>query len=586
MTNQNTSPGTTKAERAVKQQAENARRLRGMPYADVETEAAYYHAAAQALTRDLQFHQADDVQAETIRLMINDCYLKRDAARAELQHKTKPAGHGGAVSPEFLQNLKELVSLDDLIGGCVQLRSHGRGLVGLCPFHEDSTPSFHVYADGHFKCYGCGAYGDHFDFLERKENLSFIEAAKQLAERAHLEWPSKKPTKQKTKRPATKPDTGSDEDAKPRAHQVSTDEYIAALADLDFNFRMNLVNDDVEVNGEPITDPLAATIRAKLRDRGFPHVRIAEDAYLAEARKNSYHPVRQYLEGLHHDGGDHIEKLAACLVDRYGVVFTFLLRWLIGAAKKVLEGTQNPMLVFDGPQGIGKSRLARWLCPLPAYFIEAPIDPDDKDSYVRLMSKWIWEVAELGATTRRSDREALKHFISMREVTARKAFARYDTRKLAMASLIGTVNNENGFLADPTGNRRFLICRLESIDWNYTQLDVNQVWAQAVALARAGESHELSLAEREISSAINQAYEVDDPIEGMLKRIFQIDPDTKDWISTAEILEKLEAKGLRGTTRANAMALASTMTRLHLEKIRGENLQGQRVWGYQGISRL
>ncbi len=72
-----------------------------------------------------------------------------------------------------------------LIGGYVQLKKRGRDLVGLCPFHNERTPSFHVHPeDGYFKCFGCGAAGDAIAFLRKLENLDFLAALRTLGARA------------------------------------------------------------------------------------------------------------------------------------------------------------------------------------------------------------------------------------------------------------------------------------------------------------------------------------------------------------------------------------------------------------------
>ena len=374
--------------------------------------------------------------------------------------------------------------------------------------------------------------------------------------------------------------------AKGKRKNVKTREYVQVLESMGYQFRMNACNDELEVNGAPITDPIRAEIRAKLRDAGYPYVYVAEDAYTAHAWKKRYHPIKDYFDTLQYDGGDHITTLAGYFQDKDGVFETWFRRWLIGAVAKVVQGGQNAMFVLDGPQGCGKSYFANWLCPpaLREYFIESPINPDDKDAHVRLISKWIWEVAELGSTTRKADREALKFFISQRTVTVRKAYGRYDTRKRAMASLIGTVNNEAGLLADKTGNRRFLVCKLESVDWSYADaIDVDQVWAEAQMLYLAGEPWQLTVAEQQRAATINEGYEIDDPIEGLLLKYFEVNPSLPFWTPTAEVLQVLEVNGLRGNTRANAMGLAAVMTKLGLEKKRKTNAQGQFVWGYDGI---
>jgi DNA primase len=87
--------------------------------------------------------------------------------------------------------IREILARTDigtLIGGYVQLTKRGRDLVGLCPFHGEKTPSFHVHPDrGFFKCFGCGQGGDAIKFVQLLDNLPFPEAARVLAKRAGIE---------------------------------------------------------------------------------------------------------------------------------------------------------------------------------------------------------------------------------------------------------------------------------------------------------------------------------------------------------------------------------------------------------------
>ena len=373
--------------------------------------------------------------------------------------------------------------------------------------------------------------------------------------------------------------------SKPQAgkKRLSSTEYVQELTHLGYSFKMNECNDKIEINNQPITDPVAALIRSQMRDAGFHYTTVMEDAYHAHAYKNRYHPVRDYLNQLTYDGGEHIKQLAEHFIDRDNIFPLLLRRWLIGAVAKAYAGKQTPMLTLDGGQGIGKSHWVRWICPLPAYFIEGSINPDDKDTWVRLASKWVWEVSELGSTTRKADREALKAFISTEWVTVRKAWGRHDMEKPALSSFIGTINNEIGFLSDPTGHRRFITAHLDSINWSYTDLDLDAIWSEARAAFLGGEPWILTPDEQKLVNAVNVRYEIEDPIEGMLLMEFEITNDPNDWLSTRDILKMLEERGLKGNTRGNSMMVASTMTRLGLERGRGYNIKNQRVWGYFGI---
>ncbi len=95
-----------------------------------------------------------------------------------------------AISEEFLQQLRERLDIETVISPYVNLRRRGRLMTGLCPFHNEKTPSFTVYTDTQsFYCFGCGAGGEIITFIRRIENLDFIEAVKSLAQKAGLQMP-------------------------------------------------------------------------------------------------------------------------------------------------------------------------------------------------------------------------------------------------------------------------------------------------------------------------------------------------------------------------------------------------------------
>ncbi len=94
------------------------------------------------------------------------------------------------ISEQITREIRDRVSIVELVGHYIQLKKAGRSYKGVCPFHSDSAPSFHVSDERQFfHCFGCHAHGDVITFLMRIENLSFVEAVEQLAERCGVDIP-------------------------------------------------------------------------------------------------------------------------------------------------------------------------------------------------------------------------------------------------------------------------------------------------------------------------------------------------------------------------------------------------------------
>jgi DNA primase len=92
---------------------------------------------------------------------------------------------GGGVTGDLKEQVRARLNISEVIGEYVQLRKTGKSLVGLCPFHHEKTPSFHVDPQkGLYHCFGCKAGGDIFDFVMKMEGLAFPEALALLAQKA------------------------------------------------------------------------------------------------------------------------------------------------------------------------------------------------------------------------------------------------------------------------------------------------------------------------------------------------------------------------------------------------------------------
>ena len=98
-----------------------------------------------------------------------------------------------ALPQQFMDEIRRRVSLSSVIGRKVKLINRGNRMVGLCPFHQEKTPSFHVRDDeGFYHCFGCGASGDAISFLREQDGLGFMEAIHHLAGLAGLTVPEQK----------------------------------------------------------------------------------------------------------------------------------------------------------------------------------------------------------------------------------------------------------------------------------------------------------------------------------------------------------------------------------------------------------
>ncbi len=94
------------------------------------------------------------------------------------------------ISDEFLFELTSRCDIQSVVSSYTTLKQRGSNLVGLCPFHNEKTPSFTVYpATSSYYCFGCGSGGDVITFVRKIENLDYIDAVRLLAERAGLQMP-------------------------------------------------------------------------------------------------------------------------------------------------------------------------------------------------------------------------------------------------------------------------------------------------------------------------------------------------------------------------------------------------------------
>lgn len=297
-----------------------------------------------------------------------------------------------------------------------------------------------------------------------------------------------------------------------------------------------------------INDTIEATIRTRWRELDYgeakkPSLEAMRDAYITYADTQRYNPIKDYLKSLeerykpHENGPYKVRTLASFFKNPDGLFEKWMFKWLTGAIAKIYQGERNPMLVLASGQHIGKSTFAKWLCPLPNHFLKSGINPDSKDANLRLADVLIQEVEELGATTRRADLEALKAFITKPFIFERPPYGRHPIHKPAVTSFIGTVNPDGvGFLNDPTGSTRFLVCEIESIDFAYTAINVDDLWAEAFWYYRnVPNCWQLTRDEMKEQAEINSQFEIALALDEVCEIRLEISLSPDDFMTTKQI---------------------------------------------------
>ncbi|CEO27905.1 virulence-associated E family protein [Paraclostridium sordellii] len=210
-------------------------------------------------------------------------------------------------------------------------------------------------------------------------------------------------------------------------------------------------------------------------------------------KKNKYHPIIDYLNS---NTWDKVSRVDTLMIDYLGAedceyTRSITRKILVAAVSRVF----NPgikfdyMLVLVGRQGIGKSYIINLLGR--EWYSDSLNTVYGKEAYEQLQNAWILEMAELSAT-KKADAEAIKHFISKTEDSYRQAYGkRVDTFK-RQCVFFGTTN-ENEFLKDRTGNRRYWPLMvgvnkpLKNLFKDLNKNEINQIWAEALYFYKCGE---------------------------------------------------------------------------------------------------
>lgn len=267
----------------------------------------------------------------------------------------------------------------------------------------------------------------------------------------------------------------------------------------------------------PITDNELADIRVNLAKKGFKsYKQHLNDLIYSKALSPNHNPFISYFNSLpkwDETQTDHIGNLCKYIQVKDQDWFNIMLKkHLVRAVACVLRKIpfNKHCFVFQGPQNDGKTSLIRSLIPPPLkkYYKENP-PLDHKDGLIAFARNFIINFDELDKLDK-TEANRVKTMFSQDKIDVRLSHDRFDSNLVRYASCFGTINDAE-FLNDVTGNVRWLAFEVEKILWDgengyVNNIDINDVWSQALYLVNSGFNYNLTNQEIEIVNIRNKKY--------------------------------------------------------------------------------
>jgi predicted P-loop ATPase len=306
---------------------------------------------------------------------------------------------------------------------------------------------------------------------------------------------------------------------------------------------------------------------------------IAGQAVQTIAREFPFHPIREYLNGLAWDKIPRINDWLTLYisVDPSDYARAVGAKWLIGAVARIFQpGCKNDTcLVLEGPQGLLKSTALRTLaCP---WFTDEISDLGTKDAAMQVRGVWIIELAELDAMSR-TEASRTKAFMSRSADRYRPPYGRHLIEVPRESVFAGTANHDT-YLKDETGGRRFWPIRCGSIRVEDLRRDRDQLWAEAVARYRTGETWWIDSVELNATAAEEQQERYDeDAWQPLVEEWVQ----GRERVTLDQILRDCLGKEPRDWTQGDKTRVARCLRAIGWTRKRApKDERGRREWIYR-----
>jgi hypothetical protein len=261
-------------------------------------------------------------------------------------------------------------------------------------------------------------------------------------------------------------------------------------------FAFDVFHQKVRYEGHFLDKNAQTAIRIAVnRNYGFePSGEAVHDVAGLVGAARQTHPVKEYLRAQAWDGTERLNDLMrrgfGCLPSE-----TQSEQYLADVGRKLCislvarvmdpKAKNEVVVIAQGKQGKGKSTAFAALCPNKEWHSDSHLKLSDKDAYMALQGKWIYEIAEL-SSFKKSEQDAIKAFISSLCDNFRPPYSQFTVQQYRNTVFVASTNDDQ-FLDDPTGDRRWAPVTSGNIDLTWIRGNVNQLWAEAVVRYDSGE---------------------------------------------------------------------------------------------------
>lgn len=357
-----------------------------------------------------------------------------------------------------------------------------------------------------------------------------------------------------------------------------------------YSFRFNLYNNSIEYKSKSDTKFEVLNefkLNSLLRELSKQKIKIGKDALVTRLNSDfvpTYDPLKHYLSKLPKWDGktDYISELAGRVKTDDDEFFKIAFKkWFVGMVGCGLdEKTVNQTaIIFSGAQGLGKSTFIRNILPneLRQYAYSGMINPNSKDTLVLLTERLIIDMDELSSLNRKGNNE-VKELITKEKIQVRRPYARIIESYPRRASFAGSVNDEK-FLTDMTGNRRFLCFKVFGIDYK-SAVNYSGLYGQALALYENGFKYFFEGKENQMLSNRNESFVQMSHIEELLLSVYKVPENPYDCqihLKSSKLLIEFQKKfGIR-VDNTNNILLGKALSKHGFQKIKKNGVLGYAI---------